>query len=236
MPSPPHPVLQVKLLDFGISHLGRAPLAGAAAAGGDVWLDTATGTPAFYAPEMCDKGGYLGMPADIWAAGVTLCMMTGSEPFAAPHTPAMFARIRSGEPDLPADASPGLRRMLRRMLEKDARQRATMAELLTDPWVTDGGRFPMPTNFALVTVNEADIRSAVSTRFGSTITVLMAKDRLRQLVRDRRAARGGEPAAGGDAAGMPFSGPSPRAGPRTGRGSCGDDGGEDGGGGARHRH
>jgi [calcium/calmodulin-dependent protein kinase] kinase len=154
--------------------LGSAPLAGAAAAAGDVWLDTATGTPAFYAPEMCQKGSYLGMPADIWAAGVTLCMMTGASPFAAPHAPAMFARIRSSDPDLPPDASPGLRRMLSRMLEKDPRKRATMAELLTDPWVTDGGRFPMPTNFALVTVDEADIAEAVGTRFGSAVAVLKA--------------------------------------------------------------
>jgi hypothetical protein len=108
----------------------------------------------------------------------------------------MFGRIRTGQPDLPPDASPGLRRVLSHMLEKDARRRATMAELMTDPWVTDGGRFPMPTNFALVTVDAADIASAVCTRLGPAITILEAKDRLRRLVGERPAAGGGEPAAG----------------------------------------
>ncbi|EOD38483.1 hypothetical protein EMIHUDRAFT_224579 [Emiliania huxleyi CCMP1516] len=78
------------------------------------WMEKATGTPAFYAPEMCVKGGYLGKPADIWAAGVTLCQLTGSNPFAAPDLPETFRRIQTEEPTLPGHASPELLALLRR--------------------------------------------------------------------------------------------------------------------------
>ena len=153
-----------KLLDFGISRLGGEASPGADDKGSaspdrraranqsqaSEWLDTATGTPAFYAPEMCRKGGYLGRPADLWAAGVTLCMLTGSSPFAAEHMPAVFERIQHSEPDLPPAASGPLIQLLRRMLNKSPAERITMTELFHDPWVTDGGRFPMPTNFRQV--------------------------------------------------------------------------------------
>ena len=54
------------------------------------------GTPAFYAPEMCTKGDYRGRPADMWACGVTLCMLVGgSLPFEADNLPALFDRSTS---------------------------------------------------------------------------------------------------------------------------------------------
>ena len=57
-------------------------------------VDKATGTPAFFAPEMCVKGAYDGMLADLWAAGVTLCMIVGGAmPFDADNMPEVFRRF-----------------------------------------------------------------------------------------------------------------------------------------------
>ena len=32
------------------------------------------GTPAFFAPEMCKGISYAGVPTDLWALGITLCV------------------------------------------------------------------------------------------------------------------------------------------------------------------
>eukprot|EP00966_Prymnesium_polylepis_P158361 3660437-Prymnesium_polylepis.1 len=79
----------VRLLDFGIAQTcpvthdkegqkGRV----------DDSVMKSGGTPAFYAPEMMQKGAYHGRPADVWAAGVSLCMMvSGKLPFEADDLP-----------------------------------------------------------------------------------------------------------------------------------------------------
>ena len=142
---------RIKLLDFGVAAIcrehealealevpggsgtpgtpsGTQPDArrdGAPAVRQDDSLLKTTGTPAFYAPEMCVKGAYHGAPpgpphtrrlpppaaspraashparraasrparragraADVWAAGVTLCMLAGGKlPFEADNMP-----------------------------------------------------------------------------------------------------------------------------------------------------
>lgn len=185
------PTAQVKLLDFGVSSLGEAPPKNSGVEqrrhSQQTWLMKATGTPAFFAPEMCLKGGYLGPPADVWAAGVTLCMMTGSTPFAAEHTPAVFERIQRDEPDLPPHASDALAALLHRMLCKNVRQRATLTELRDDQWVTDSGRFPMPPNLNLVEVSAEDLANAItSMQLDTTLTVIKAKNKLKAMLNDAK--------------------------------------------------
>jgi len=125
----------LKLVDFGVSHISEITEAHSKTAkkipkGSDDFIPKATGTPPFYAPEMCVKGGYHGRPADIWAAGVTLCMLAGGAlPFDGPHLPEIFRRIQEDEPDLPGHASPALRELLLKLLHKDPKKRATMDDL-----------------------------------------------------------------------------------------------------------
>lgn len=70
----------VKILDFGVSLL--------IASDGRVDLAKTAGTPAFFAPELCQDHGLshaITHKIDIWALGVTLyCLLFGKVPFNAP--------------------------------------------------------------------------------------------------------------------------------------------------------
>ncbi len=204
-------VARVKLLDFGVSHMcndmeSRSPK----------WdfVMRATGTPAFFAPEMLKKGGYRGCPADIWAAGVTLCILcSGDPPFSTKNTSAvdMFNRIKYDGPTLPSEnaaldgsaVSEDLVDILRRMLEKDPAERITLAELREHPWVTHRGAFPLTYAYEEVQVDEAAITNAVTPiKFVSAADVAIAKTRMvnkLKAARSRRAERAEEaPAVDGE--------------------------------------
>ena len=90
----------VKLIDFGVSSTFRVAdlrrSASNSSGGGDADSMTNTaGTPMFFAPECvtssADTGGYGGIGADTWAAGVTLYFMVfGHCPFVRPNSPPDF--------------------------------------------------------------------------------------------------------------------------------------------------
>ena len=104
----------VKLLDFGIAQMcpvtdGEEGQKGRV----DDSVMKSGGTPAFYAPEMMQKGAYHGRPADVWAAGVSLCMMvSGKLPFEADDLPSSECTFacpptkNTSTPDCPALPSP----------------------------------------------------------------------------------------------------------------------------------
>lgn len=94
----------VKISDFGVSHLSLAPRADAAASQANAMLDEAAlaktaGSPAFFAPELCLCGdGGVQLPItkaiDVWALGVTLyCLLFGHPPFMAETEYALFGVI-----------------------------------------------------------------------------------------------------------------------------------------------
>eukprot|EP00966_Prymnesium_polylepis_P221268 5118500-Prymnesium_polylepis.1 len=67
----------------------------------------------------CHSGAYHGRPADVWACGVTLCMLvSGRLPFEADNLPGVFAKIKEAPPELPTDVSEPLQRLLSSLLEK----------------------------------------------------------------------------------------------------------------------
>jgi len=84
------------------------------------------GTAAYMSPEQA-RGRASDRRADIWAFGCVLFeMLTGTRAFPGDDVTDTLAGIVRGEPDwsaLPADTPAAIRRLLRRALQKDARQR-----------------------------------------------------------------------------------------------------------------
>jgi hypothetical protein len=118
----------VKVLDFGLAK---------AAAGGDLSHPPAftlsgtregvlLGTAAYMSPEQA-RGQAVDKRADIWAFGCVMYeVLTGRTAFPGRTISDHIAAILEREPDwtaLPADLPAGIRRLLRRSLEKDSRRR-----------------------------------------------------------------------------------------------------------------
>ena len=121
----------VKVLDFGLAKAldvkpegdpSQSPTLTAAATQMGVIL----GTAAYMSPKQA-RGHAVDARTDIWAFGVVLLeMLTGEAPFAGPTVSDSLARILEREPDLrglPAQTPPQVRRLIRRCLEKDRRER-----------------------------------------------------------------------------------------------------------------
>jgi Tol biopolymer transport system component len=121
----------VKVLDFG---LAKAP---ATEPAGDPWTSptqtaAATragvilGTAAYMAPEQA-KGREADKRADIWAFGCVLYeMLAGKRAFEGEDVSDTLASVLRAEPDwsaLPAETTSEIRRLLRRCLSKDRRER-----------------------------------------------------------------------------------------------------------------
>jgi len=127
----------VKVLDFGLAKATAAPAGASLTGGGPQHSPTFTspamtqmgmilGTAAYMAPEQA-KGRIVDRRADIWAFGcVVYEMLTAKRAFPGEDITDTLAAIVRAEPDwtaLPAATPASLRRLLRRCLEKDARQR-----------------------------------------------------------------------------------------------------------------
>jgi eukaryotic-like serine/threonine-protein kinase len=84
------------------------------------------GTAAYMSPEQA-RGEPADRRADIWAFGCVLYeMLTGQRPFRGAGTADTLAAVINDKPDwslLPRAIHPGIRRLLARCLEKDAKQR-----------------------------------------------------------------------------------------------------------------
>jgi Tol biopolymer transport system component/predicted Ser/Thr protein kinase len=121
----------VKLLDFGIAKI--ATNLQASGSSQDLTVVTSgegpkplIGTPNYMSPEQV-RGLPIDRRTDIWAFGCVLFeMLTGKKAFAGPTVADTTSAILEREPDLaelPAATPPGVRRLLRRCLEKDAKRR-----------------------------------------------------------------------------------------------------------------
>ena len=120
----------VKLLDFGLArvateeadHLTQAPTATANATHHGLIM----GTAAYMSPEQ-SRGQAVDKRTDIWAFGCVLYeMLTGRAAFGRATLPDTLAAIVTSEPDwrqLHGDVPGRVKRLLRRCLEKDPRQR-----------------------------------------------------------------------------------------------------------------
>jgi len=133
---------KVKVLDFGLAK-AMDPAAGSGSAADRVrspvmtqsptltavhgtQLGVILGTAAYMSPEQA-RGGAVDKRADIWAFGVVLYeMLTGARLFAADTVSDTLAGVLKSEIDfstLPASTPPAVRRLLRRCLERDRKNR-----------------------------------------------------------------------------------------------------------------
>ncbi|PVU92077.1 hypothetical protein BB559_003857 [Furculomyces boomerangus] len=104
-----------------------------------------SGTPAFMSPvSVSVKGGECS--SDLWALGVSLyCMAFGVLPFNGKSAAEVSNSVLNDQLVFPENADPRLCNLLERMLDKDFKTRATMAEIRVHPWVTNDGNMPLPT-------------------------------------------------------------------------------------------
>jgi serine/threonine-protein kinase len=138
----------VKVLDFGLAKALEDPAASASGAGDPAESPTMSptlsptlqspitgaltaanvilGTAAYMSPEQA-RGKPIDKRADIWAFGVILWeMLTGQRLFDGETVSDTLAAVLRKEPDwnaLPADTSPRIRRLVRRCLERNPKQR-----------------------------------------------------------------------------------------------------------------
>ena len=127
-----------------------------------------TGTPLFFSPEMCHLPPipFHGRPADVWAAGVTLCMLVSGElPFTGDNMPEIWRKVQEEPPELdavlPKQCTHQLRDILSLMLSKDPNKRPTAKQLREHPWVTRGGEEPMPEQpYLPLEITDDDIKQA----------------------------------------------------------------------------
>ena len=131
----------VKVLDFGLAKLAD-PVAVASGSGSQSMSPTITspalmtsagmllGTAAYMSPEQA-KGRPADKRSDLWAFGCVLFeMLTGKRAFEGEGVTETLASILRGEPDwsrLPSNTPAAVRRLLRRSLTKDRRERLDSA-------------------------------------------------------------------------------------------------------------
>lgn len=124
------------LIDFGVSAIVEQ----------DDQLNENRGSQLFFAPEMFGKTTskeYVvrGELTDLWALGVTLYyLLAGRYPAHDATNPIQLKEmVCNQEIDYKYISSEGAKSLLKKMLVKDPNERATLDDILNDPWVTDNG-------------------------------------------------------------------------------------------------
>ena len=116
----------VKILDFGIAKALQRPEIDSATTIMQTQEGVTVGTAPYMSPEQL-RGQPLDRRVDIWAFGCLLYeMLTARSPFHGETRTDTIARIVGTEPEwqaLPASTPAGLRRLITRCLEKDAKRR-----------------------------------------------------------------------------------------------------------------
>ncbi len=126
------PEKKVKVLDFGLAKALSGDTGGPDLSQLPTMRNDATkdgmilGTPAYMSPEQV-RGKPLDKKTDIWSFGCVLYeMLTGATPFGGETIPDSLAKVLESEPDwelLPAEVPVAIRKLLKRCLHKEKRQR-----------------------------------------------------------------------------------------------------------------
>jgi serine/threonine protein kinase len=119
----------IKIIDFGLSNLFSPRN----------HLKTFCGSLYFAAPELLQAKAYTGPEVDVWSFGIVLYVLVcGKVPFDDQSMPQLHAKIKKGHVEYPPWLTPECRNLISRMLNTDPSQRATLAEIMTHPWMTKG--------------------------------------------------------------------------------------------------
>nr|XP_003703687.1 PREDICTED: uncharacterized protein LOC100878744 isoform X1 [Megachile rotundata] len=170
---------RIKVADLGVSAELRAS--------GEL-LSGPAGTPAFAAPETTTPGAhYSGTLCDVWSMGVTLySLVTGRVPWdGAGSIIGVQAAVRTEPLKFPEKPvlSDSLRELISKMLAKDPSNRISLSEIKEDPWLTNNGAEPLPSeadNCRLpVTVTDEEVERVV-TRIPKLDTLILIKTMLKQ--------------------------------------------------------
>ncbi|MBZ5626854.1 MAG: serine/threonine-protein kinase [Acidobacteriia bacterium] len=123
---------RVKILDFGLAKalssetVAADPSISPTLTMRSTLVGVIMGTAAYMSPEQA-RGAPADRRSDIWAFGVVLYeMLSGKRLFTGESVSDILAAVLRGEPDwsaLPADTPPRIRKLLRRCLERDRKQR-----------------------------------------------------------------------------------------------------------------
>ncbi|KAI0399339.1 protein kinase SNF1 [Xylaria palmicola] len=117
--------LNVKIADFGLSNIMTD----------GNFLRTSCGSPNYAAPEVIGGRLYAGPEVDVWSCGVILyVMLVGRLPFDDENIPSLFAKITRGVFTIPGWVKPGAAELIRKMLQTNPVQRATIDDIRQDPW------------------------------------------------------------------------------------------------------
>ncbi|KAF8962634.1 hypothetical protein BDZ97DRAFT_1824757 [Flammula alnicola] len=120
--SPP----QLKIADWGM----------AAFAPPSLQLETSCGSPHYASPEIVNGEKYQGNATDIWSCGVILyALLTGRLPFDDKNVRTLLSKVKSGKYEMPPWIDPLARDLLSKMLIVDVKQRITIPEILSHPWL-----------------------------------------------------------------------------------------------------
>ncbi|KAH7427567.1 hypothetical protein KP509_10G049500 [Ceratopteris richardii] len=125
----------LKTTDFGLSVFFKP---------GEKFRDI-VGSAYYVAPEVLCRN--YGPEADLWSAGVLLyILLSGVPPFWAESEQDIFHEILEGKLDLSSDPWPsishGAKDLVQKMLKKDVKERLTIQQVLSHPWLRVDGEAP----------------------------------------------------------------------------------------------
>lgn len=132
----------IRLTDFGFSaELKEIRTSDGAKTIVDSFRDEYCGTLHYSAPELVENENsfpYCTLRADIWARGVSLYfMVTGKQPFSQSDEERLRCQILYAPVPYPDSISPELVDLLRKILQKDPSDRATLHEIMSHTWMED---------------------------------------------------------------------------------------------------
>ena len=117
--------LTTKLIDFGISRTYTL----------DKLISTPCGTASYAPPEMHRGEEYYGLLSDVWSAGVLLyAMVFGYLPFCEEDEEVNIDNIIKGNYEIPEDASPDLRDLIKHIMDIDPLTRYDLDQIKKHPW------------------------------------------------------------------------------------------------------
>lgn len=119
----------IRLIDFGLSNLFRR----------DNLLRTFCGSLYFAAPELLNAMPYIGPEIDVWSFGIVIyVLVSGKVPFEDKSMTVLHAKIKRGIIEYPQWLSSLCVDLLRRMLNVNPSERATLSDVMHHPWMCKG--------------------------------------------------------------------------------------------------